>query len=86
MFVKKYGPYNILLPSPFLPQECQPSNAVLYANRASTYLKLKAYAKAVEDAQSAVAMDPTWAKVCVYVHVCVSVRVLLEEASNSHMS
>ena len=57
----------------FLPQEGQPSNAVLYANRASAYLKLKSWAKAVEDAQCAVAKDPTWPKVCVCVCVCVRV-------------
>ena len=84
-------PCNVPLPSLFLPQACQPSNAILYGNRASTYLKLKAYSKAVEDAQSAVSIDPAWLKVCACMcaraRVCVwracvraCVCVLLQEA------
>lgn len=36
--------------------------AVLYANRAYTHIKLDEFGSAIEDAEQAIALDPTYAK------------------------
>jgi tetratricopeptide (TPR) repeat protein len=43
--------------------DLQPSNAVLYANRAFAHIKIEEYGSAVTDASKAIDADPSYAKV-----------------------
>jgi len=42
--------------------ELDPSNAILYGNRAATHLKLESYGSAVVDAQQTISLDPAYVK------------------------
>ena len=56
--------------STFIP-DLNPANAILYSNRAFTYLKMRNYELALSDARAAVTRDPEWMKVCACVRACV---------------
>lgn len=49
--------------------KCDPENAALFSNRSAAYCKAEKYKEALTDAETAIQLKPSWAKVCEFFFV-----------------